>query len=78
METYQSPQLRKSVQKRGNTGRDEIQISSEGKYFDHVKKLAAQIPEVREDKVAEMAKKLENGKLNIPAATVAQRMLETV
>ena len=77
-EQYHAPQIRKTVEKRTNTGRDDIQISSEGKLFDSCKKAAAQIPNVREEKVSALTQRIENGKYNVSAALVAQKMLEGI
>ena len=77
-EAYKAPQIRKTVQKPGIKGRDEVLISREGLEFDHAKKLAAQIPDIREDKVSAAAKKLESGSFGVSAAMIAQKMLETI
>jgi negative regulator of flagellin synthesis FlgM len=77
-EQYHAPQVRKTVEKRTKTGKDDIQISSEGKLLDSCKKMAAQIPNVREDKVSALMQRIESGKYNVSAALVAQKMLENV
>jgi len=76
METYQANNKRQVSQSRGKTGADEVQLSNEAKFYELAKKAAAQIPDVREDRVAAIAKKLEHGKYSVSAAAVAQKVME--
>ncbi|MDR1704549.1 MAG: flagellar biosynthesis anti-sigma factor FlgM [Clostridiales bacterium] len=57
------------------TGRDEVSISREGRVFEIAKKAAQSVPEVREDRVAALAKKIESGNYSVPAASVVAKLL---
>ena len=79
MEAYQPHNIKQTQQKRGSVGGDQVQISSEGRYYefhDIARKTAAQLPDVREDKVAAVAKKMESGKYNVTPAMVAKKLLD--
>jgi len=78
MGAYQAPKVRQSAPKRSGADKDEVLISSEGKYLDFAKKMAAQLPDIREDKVAAVTKRLESGGLNVSASMVANKMLDNI
>ncbi len=75
-ETYHAGS-RKTVAgvKKAASGRDEISISREGRVFDIAKKAAQSVPEVREERISALAKKIESGNYNVPSASVAMKLL---
>jgi len=78
LDAYKPQPVRKPVQKKASSGIDEVQISREGLEFDYAKKLAAQISDVREDRVAAAMKRMENGKQDVSVPAVAQKILESI
>ena len=79
LENYQSQSkpLKPLHKQAGGGAKDEILISSEGRILDQFKKQAAQMPDVREDRVAALSQMIEEGKYNIPANVLAAKMLES-
>jgi flagellar biosynthesis anti-sigma factor FlgM len=76
METYKTQQLRRAAKPGGSLNTDRVEISTEAKTFEQAKKLAAGIPEAREDRIAVVEKRLADGAINVPAAALAAKMLE--
>lgn len=56
--------------------KDEISTSLEARYYALARKAAAQIPDVRDDKVAAIIKRMETGTYDVSAASIAQKMLD--
>ena len=46
-------------------GKDEVDLSTQAKDFTSVKRMLSDIPEVREDKVQDIKKRIENGTYNV-------------
>ncbi len=76
-ETYQNSFKKAAgTVKKPGYGLDEISISSEGRLMDMAKKAAASLPDIREERVSMLAKKIESGSYNISAASVAKLLLD--
>lgn len=58
------------------TARDEVQISSWGYDYQTAKQAVADAPDIREDKVAQLAAKLTSGEYNIDPDDFASKLLE--
>ncbi len=56
--------------------KDEISISNSGQDFNTVMKALKEVPNVREEKVAELAVKVESGTYNAPEDGVADKLME--
>ena len=56
-------------------GKDEVDLSTQAKDFTSVKRMLSDIPEVREDKVQEIKKRIENGTYNVSSKDVASKIL---
>lgn len=55
--------------------RDEVILSSEAKEFGQIFQTLKKLPDVREDKVNEVAKKIEAGTYNVDAKDVAEKLV---
>ncbi|MEK6704684.1 MAG: flagellar biosynthesis anti-sigma factor FlgM [Candidatus Poribacteria bacterium] len=51
-------------------------ISTKGKEFAQAKAIASRAPDVREKKIAELKKRIEENKYNVDAKAVADRMVD--
>lgn len=58
------------------TSRDEVQISSLGRDYQIAKQAVAEASDIREDKVAQIAARVQSGKYDVNAADFASRLLE--
>lgn len=56
-------------------GKDEVDLSTQAKDFTSVKRILSDIPEVREDKVQDIKKRIENGTYNVSSKDVASKIL---
>ena len=59
-----------------NSGGVRSDISSQAREFSHAKKLAGQSPDIREDRVADLKKRIAEGSYEIDAENVADRLVE--
>jgi negative regulator of flagellin synthesis FlgM len=59
-----------------STGDAETTISEKGKEFAQAKQIASDAPDVREDKVAELKRRIASGKYQIDNEAVADRMVD--
>lgn len=76
---YQPGPLRAQARKGSVAGKsdvDEINISSEGRYFDVAKKAASQLSDVRQDRVDAIMKRIESGKYDVASSLVAKKLLD--
>ncbi|MCF0127652.1 MAG: flagellar biosynthesis anti-sigma factor FlgM [Pseudobutyrivibrio sp.] len=74
---YQANQPKKA-QAAGKTtaaARDEVQISSIGKDYQVAKKAVAEAPDFREDLVADVKAKLNNGNYEVSASDFAEKLI---
>lgn len=51
-------------------------VSPEGKEYNAIRKAVANVPDVRETKVADIKARIENGTYNVSSADVARKILE--
>lgn len=61
---------------RAGMGRDEVQISSFGRDYQVAKKAVAEASDIREDKVAEMKRKLDSNDYQVDTGDFASLLLE--
>ena len=57
-------------------GRDEVQISSFGRDYQIAKNAVAEAPDIREEKVTEVAAKVNSGSYRVDAGDFADKLLE--
>ncbi|MDD4602027.1 MAG: flagellar biosynthesis anti-sigma factor FlgM [Negativicutes bacterium] len=57
---------------------DEVILSSEAKEFGQILQSIKKLPDVREDKVNEISKKLDSGNYTIEAKDIAEQMIARV
>ena len=57
---------------------DQLQISSVGKDFQTVKSAIAAVPDVREDLVASIKSKIDNGTYHVNASAFADKLLAKI
>jgi negative regulator of flagellin synthesis FlgM len=66
--------------KEGGEGREgaavKTEISTKGKDFSKAKAVAANAPDVREEKIAELKKRIAGGKYEVDANKVASKMVD--
>jgi len=59
-----------------NSGGVRTDLSPQAKEFSHAKRLASQSPEVREDRVADLKRRIAEGSYEIDSEAVADRLVE--
>lgn len=59
----------------GETGDVKMNISSEAKEFARAKQIASEAPDVREAKIAELKRRIAEGKYKVEAEAVADKMI---
>lgn len=57
-------------------GRDNVTISQAGYDYQVVKKAVAEVPDIREDKVAQLKAKIDSGSYKVSAGDFASKLLE--
>jgi len=55
---------------------DGINVSDKGQLFQTLLQKAKEVPEIREDRVKEVANRIQNGQFTIDAQLIANRLLE--
>lgn len=55
--------------------RDEVILSSEAKEFGQILQALKKLPDVRDDKVNELTKKIESGTYNIDSKDIAEKLV---
>lgn len=60
----------------GNTGRDEVQISSFGRDYQIAKQAVAEAADVRADRVAELKERVNSGNYDVSIDGFASKLLE--
>lgn len=73
---YQTNNKTQSASKTSKNRTDKVEISQTGKDFQTVKAALADIPDVREDKVAEIKAKLDAGTYDVSAEDLAAKLAE--
>jgi len=61
---------------KGILSEDKVALSPEAKEIQEVKKILDSLPDVREDKVAEIREQIENGTYEVDSEKVAFRMIK--
>jgi negative regulator of flagellin synthesis FlgM len=54
---------------------EKIELSSDVKDFSQIKKVLADMPEVREDKVQQLKKQIDEGTYNVSGEKIAEKMV---
>jgi negative regulator of flagellin synthesis FlgM len=74
----QAEKAKKSAKTEGanSSGDVSAQISTKGKELARAKQLAASAPDVREEKIAELKKRIAAGKYKVDSKAVADRMVD--
>ena len=65
----------KEASRGGGLSEDKIALSPEAKQIQEAKKLLDSLPDIREDKVAEIKEQIEAGTYNIDSEKIAYRMI---
>lgn len=60
------------------TKMDEYRISSQAKDFQTVMKALRKIPDIRQDKVQEISKKIESGNYKVDAKDISEKIIKTL
>ncbi|WP_058485996.1 flagellar biosynthesis anti-sigma factor FlgM [Defluviitalea phaphyphila] len=68
--TIRSEKINKS------NGRDEFNISQQGKDFQTALEALSKVPDIREDKVNDIKRRIKSGTYNISAEEVANKIVE--
>lgn len=58
------------------SGKDKVEISETGKIYQIAKKAVNNVPDIREDKVADIKSKIDNGTYDVSAESFADKLLE--
>ncbi|MDQ5988371.1 MAG: hypothetical protein CSYNP_04131 [Syntrophus sp. SKADARSKE-3] len=77
VESYRTAENIKKESKAGNTfpQGEKIELSSDVKDFSQIKKVLADIPDVREDKVQQLKKQIDEGTYNVSGEKIAEKMV---
>ncbi len=74
---YQPGKTNKAyASKTASMGKDEVNISSMGQTFQVAKEAVKNAPDVRDDKVADLKARIENGTYDVSADDFAAKLLE--
>lgn len=60
----------------GSSFSDKLEISQVGKDYRAAKNVVAQTPDIREDKVADIKKRMESGSYNVNMQEVADKLVD--
>lgn len=76
IEAYQSGAKKPAANAPKNSGiKDEVNISPQAKLYDFAKKALAAVPDVRQEKIDSIIKKMETGEYKVSSADIAEKML---
>ena len=75
-QTAKKAQATQSQEASKNTSGARTDLSAKAKEFSHAKKIAAQTPDVREERVAELKRRIAEGSYQIDADSVADRLVD--
>lgn len=73
--TERANQIDKLAKEQSSVGPASAEISSRGKEMSKAAAIAAATPDVREDRIAELKKRIASGEYNIDADAVADKMM---
>lgn len=62
--------------KKTSLGKDKVDLSAEGKEIQALRQKIAQLPEVREEKVAQLRAALQAGTYKVSAREIAEKMVD--
>lgn len=65
-----------SCREKAGIGRDEVQISSFGRDYQIAKQAVAEAPDIRQEKIAELAAKVKGGSYDVSVDDFAAKLLE--
>jgi negative regulator of flagellin synthesis FlgM len=74
-EASQSAPVKKAQESAAGSQAAKADISSRAREFSKAKEVAAAAPDVREEKVAELKRKIQSGNYSVDAQAVADRMV---
>lgn len=80
-DVYKKQQQNSSVNEKKskeNEIKDSVQISPQAKKIKELLKMVQELPDIREEKVAELKEKIVNGDYNVPVEKIAAKMLENI
>jgi len=72
---YQTPKVSKAQQTGSASQTDKLQISSFGKEFHLAKAAVTAVPDIREEKVAPIRARIEDGSYNVDNNAFAEKLL---
>ncbi len=72
---YSSNTVKKSDKKNVESAKDNLQISQAGRDYQVAKKAVAEAPDVREDLVADIKRRLEAGTYEVSADAFAEKVI---
>ncbi|MDS1029505.1 flagellar biosynthesis anti-sigma factor FlgM [Bacillota bacterium LX-D] len=67
-----------SPRKSENIQQDSVELSAQAKEIAELQKKAGQLPEVRQERVADLKQKIAQGQYQIPAEKLADKLLQTI
>lgn len=73
---YSTTKKYKTQQTTHSMGKDQVEISDFGKVYQSIKKAVNETSDVREDKVADLKKKINNGTYDVSAESFADKLIE--
>jgi len=75
-ELYKTSSVKNTSKTKGTSFSDTLEISQTGKDYQVAKQVIARTPDVREDKINEIKRRMEAGTYNVTIQDVADRMEE--
>lgn len=72
---YRATGSAKTGKSQKNSGSDKVEISSFGKAYQTAKQAVASAPDVREDKVADIRERIQNGTYDVSPEDFAEKIL---
>ena len=73
---YQTNNKYKTQKTTSVSARDKVEISSMGKAYQTAKSAVNEVADVREDKIADIKSRIDNGTYNVSAESFADKLLE--
>ena len=74
---YQTTNKMKTQKTSATSSRDQVEISSFGKAYQVAKSAVSNAPDIREDKVADIKARVENGTYEVSSESFADKLLES-
>lgn len=73
---YQSGNKYKTQKTTSVSARDKVEISSLGKAYQVAKSAVNEAPDIREDKIADIKRKIDNGTYDVSAESFAEKVIK--